>query len=35
MMECLGEALWRAQRDGQAPDEVAYLQCLRWLMGAA
>ncbi len=35
MMECLGEALWRAQRDGQAPDEVAYLQCLRRLTGAA
>jgi len=35
MMECLGEALWRAQRDGQAPDEVAYLQCLRRLMDAA
>ncbi len=31
MMECLGEALWRAQRDGAMPDEVAYLECLRCL----
>lgn len=29
MMECLGEALWRAQRDGVMPDEAAYLECLR------
>ena len=29
MMECLGEALWRAQRDGVMPDEAAYLDCLR------
>ena len=29
MMECLGEALWRAQRDGVMPDEVAYLACLQ------
>jgi hypothetical protein len=31
MMECLGEALWRAQRDGAVPDEDAYLECLRRL----
>ncbi len=29
MMECLGEALWQAQRQQQAPDEQAYLRCLR------
>ncbi len=29
MMECLGQALWQAQRDQSAPDENAYLECLR------
>jgi len=29
MMDCLGEALWRAQRDGRPPDESAYLDCVR------
>jgi hypothetical protein len=29
MMECLGQALWEAQRAGRAPDEAAYLACLR------
>ncbi len=29
MLECLGETLWQAQRDGSAPDEAVYLQCLR------
>lgn len=29
MMECLGEALWQAQRSGQAADEAAYLTCLQ------
>ncbi len=29
MMECLGEALWQAQRNGQPPDETAYLACLQ------
>lgn len=29
MMECLGEMLWQAQRDGTAPDERRYLDCLR------
>jgi hypothetical protein len=28
MMDCLGEMLWRAARDGQAPDTRAYLECL-------
>jgi hypothetical protein len=32
MLECLGEALWRAQRDGTAPDEVAYLESLKRLL---
>ena len=27
--ECLAEALWRAQRAGQPPDQQAYLDCLR------
>ena len=29
MMECLGEMLWQAQRDGTAPDEQRYLECLK------
>ncbi|MFO1435108.1 MAG: DUF1841 family protein [Gammaproteobacteria bacterium] len=29
MMECLAEALWRAQRENRLPDETAYLECLR------
>ena len=31
MMECLGVALWEAQRSGVAPDEKRYLECLRKL----
>lgn len=31
MMDCLAEALWQAQRLGTAPDEAAYLQCLKAL----
>lgn len=31
MMECLGQVLWSAQRHNQAPDENAYLACLRQL----
>jgi len=31
MMECLGEALWTAQRNNTAPDEQAYLTCLKRL----
>ena len=29
VLECLGETLWEAQRLGSAPDEHAYLACLR------
>ncbi len=28
MMECLGEALWKAQRENRMPDEAAYLDCV-------
>jgi len=35
MMECLGEALWQAQRAGAAPDESAYLRCLKRLTDIA
>ena len=31
MMECLGEALWKAQRNNALPDESAHLECLRHL----
>ncbi len=31
MMNCLAEALWNSQKYQQAPDEVAYLQCLQQL----
>lgn len=29
ILECLGETLWRAQRDRQPLDGAAYLECLR------
>ena len=29
IMECLGETIWRAQRDRQPPDADAYLDCIR------
>jgi hypothetical protein len=29
LLECLGETLWRAQRDGSAPDAQSYLECMR------
>jgi hypothetical protein len=29
VLECLGEMVWRAQRDRTAPDGEAYLECLR------
>ncbi|HEY0635427.1 MAG TPA: DUF1841 family protein [Gammaproteobacteria bacterium] len=32
MMECLGQALWEAQRNNRLPDEAAYLECLRRLV---
>ena len=28
LLECLGETIWRAQRDSTAPDERIYLECL-------
>ena len=31
MMECLGEALWTAQRNNMPPDEAGYLDCLKRL----
>lgn len=34
MLEKLGEALWQGQRTGRAPDESAYLESLRRLLGA-
>ena len=32
MFECLGQALWSAQRNHTSPDEAAYLACLRGLL---
>ena len=29
LLDCLGETMWRAQRDGVAPDAQAYVECLR------
>ena len=29
LLECLGETVWLAQRDRAAPDEAAYLECIR------
>jgi len=29
ILECLGETLWRAQRDRQPPDGAAYLDCIK------
>ena len=31
MMECLGETLWRAERERRPPDEAAFLECLEKL----
>ncbi len=31
MMDCLGEAIWHAQRNGSAPDEQQYLENLKKL----
>jgi hypothetical protein len=33
LLECLGEAVWQAQRTGQPPDEAAYLECIRKGLG--
>ena len=35
MLERLGEALWLGQRTGRPPDEAAYLESLRRLLGPA
>lgn len=29
MMECLGEALWKAQQDNTLPDDKGYLECIK------
>lgn len=29
VMECLGEMLWTAQRNGTPPDGVAYIECVK------
>ena len=29
VLECLGETIWQAQRTGAAPDQEAYLACIR------
>lgn len=31
MMDCLAEAIWQAQRHNTAPDDAAYLTCLKQL----
>ncbi len=31
MMDCLGEAMWQAQRNNTMPDEAGYLLCLKKL----
>lgn len=31
MMDCLGEALWLAQRNNAMPDEILYFECLKKL----
>ena len=31
VMECLGRVMWEARRAGKAPDEQAYLECVRAL----
>ena len=33
LLECLGEALWRAQREGGVIDAVSYLECVRRVAG--
>ena len=29
VLECLGESVWKAQRDNAAPDGAAYLDCIK------
>ena len=33
MMECLGLVLWEARQQNRRPDETAYLNCLKNLLG--
>ncbi len=33
IMECIGEMLWKAQRNNRAPDEQTYLKCVKNLLG--
>ena len=33
LMECLGRMLWEAQSANRMPDEAAYLECIRRLVG--
>jgi hypothetical protein len=33
MMDCLGIVLWEAQRNNAAPDEAAYLECIKKMVG--
>jgi hypothetical protein len=33
VLECLGETVWRAQREGGTPDAEAYLECVRRIVG--
>ena len=33
MLECLGETVWQANRSGSAPDQNAYIECLRERLG--
>ncbi len=33
IMECLGQMLWTAQRNGMPPDGVAYVECVRQQAG--
>jgi hypothetical protein len=32
MMDCLGETMWKAQRQNAMPDEEFYLKCLKNLI---
>jgi hypothetical protein len=32
IMECLGQVLWNAQRDGTPPDMVAYVEAIKKLV---
>lgn len=35
ILECLGETIWRANRDNAPPDGEAYLECLRRAAGVS